>query len=416
MIRVCDSIMGSGKSQSSIAYMNSHPDQKFIYITPYLDEAERIKKGCPGLNFVEPSNQYKKHGFSKLTHTAALIAEGKNITTTHQAFKSYTSDMLDDIKHFQYTLIIDENVEVLERYEVHPGDLQMVVDAGYVTLNDDVYSIANENYHGIILSDMFTLLKSRDLLRVKNGKKGKGDDLFYWALPPDLITAFKDVYILTYLFEGQALHHFLKIYHLEYERIGIERTEDGGYRFGAYPGYVPEYVSHLKDRIQILEHEKLNAIGDDYYALSLAWFNRGGEPVKQLKNNVSNCFNNVWRDVPAERRMWGAYKSAYNQLKGKGYAKAYTTFNMRATNKYRTKDVLCYPINAFMNVGEKALYKKNGIDVDEDLYAVSIIVQWIWRSAIRDGNSIRLYVPSRRMRTLLLRWIDSVSKGESMSA
>ena len=416
MIKVCDSIMGSGKSQSSIAYMNERPDQKFIYITPYLDEAERIKKGCPDLHFVEPSNTQKKYGFSKITHTAALIAEGKNITTTHQAFKSYTSSMLDDIKRYGYTLIVDENVEVLERYDVHPGDLQMVVDAGYVKLEDDVYSIANKDYHGVILSDMFALLKSRDLLRVKSDKKSKGDELYYWALPPDLITSFRDVFILTYLFEGQSLHHFLKIYDLEYERIGIERTEDGGYRFGKYPGYVPEYVAHLKDKIQILDHEKLNAIGDEYYALSLAWFNRGGEPVKQLKNNVSNCFNNVWRDIPASRRMWGTYKSAYNQLKGKGYAKAYTTFNMRATNKYRSKDALAYPTNTFMNVGEKFLYQKHGIEVDEDLYAVSIIVQWIWRSAIRDGGSVMIYVPSRRMRTLLLRWIDSVSKGESMSA
>ena len=39
------------------------------------------------------------------------------------------------------------------------------------------------------------------------------------------------------------------------------------------------------------------------------------------------------------------------------------------------------------------------------------MVQWIWRSAIRDGNEVNLYIPSRRMRELLIGWIDSVSKG-----
>ena len=98
LIRVCDAIMGTGKSQSAIAYMNEHSDQKFIYITPYLDEAARIKKGCPQLSFVEPSNRLEKYQFKKYLHTAALIKEGRNITTTHQAFKNYTPEVLEDIK------------------------------------------------------------------------------------------------------------------------------------------------------------------------------------------------------------------------------------------------------------------------------------------------------------------------------
>lgn len=42
MIKVCDAIMGSGKSSAAITYMNEHPDDKFIYITPYLNEVKRI--------------------------------------------------------------------------------------------------------------------------------------------------------------------------------------------------------------------------------------------------------------------------------------------------------------------------------------------------------------------------------------
>lgn len=38
MIKVCDAIMGSGKSSAAINYMNEHPDKKFIYITPYLNK------------------------------------------------------------------------------------------------------------------------------------------------------------------------------------------------------------------------------------------------------------------------------------------------------------------------------------------------------------------------------------------
>ena len=43
-ITVIDSIMGSGKTTWAIDYMNKAPaDQKFIYITPFLNEVDRIK-------------------------------------------------------------------------------------------------------------------------------------------------------------------------------------------------------------------------------------------------------------------------------------------------------------------------------------------------------------------------------------
>ena len=38
------------------------------------------------------------------------------------------------------------------------------------------------------------------------------------------------------------------------------------------------------------------------------------------------------------------------------------------------------------------------------------MVQWIWRSAIRDGGEVYLYIPSKRMRTILTKWIEKTSK------
>lgn len=38
MIKVCDSIMGSGKTQAAISYINEHQDARFIYVAPYLAE------------------------------------------------------------------------------------------------------------------------------------------------------------------------------------------------------------------------------------------------------------------------------------------------------------------------------------------------------------------------------------------
>ena len=404
MIRVCDAIMGNGKSSAAITYLNEHSDQKFIYITPYLEEAERIKKGCPKLYFVEPSDKIKDYQYKKSVHTAALVAQGRNIATTHQAFRGYTAETLEMIRQQGYTLIIDENCEVLESFAIHPDDLNMAVDAGYIKDDDGVFSIVKTDYHGNALRELFQMMRSRELIRIRD----KDDsELFFWALPPDLITSFRDVFILTYLFEGQSLHHFLEIYHIPYEYIGIDRDADGTYRFGDLPGYVPEYIHHLKDMIHILDNDKMNEIGEDYYALSKAWFEREGEDTEQLKRNLSNYYKNILADTPVDQRLWGTFKGAFGMMRGKGYTNRFLTFNAKATNKYKDCTALVYIANVFMNVAEKRFYKKHGIEVNEDEFALSCMVQWIWRSAIRDGNAVNIYIPSSRMRTILRNWIDS---------
>lgn len=402
--------MGTGKSQSAITWMNHHKKDKFIYITPYLEEANRIKKGCPALHFVEPSNKLVKYNRRKSDHTAALIREGRNITTTHQSFKSYTPEVLEDIRRQGYTLIIDENVDVLETFEFHTDDLQIAIDAGYITENNGIYTVANTEYHGTALSDMFKLLKTRELVRIEDKDS---NSLFYWALPPELITSFKNVFILTYLFNGQSLHHFLEIYKIPYEYIGIEKTDEEatGFRFSEYPGYTPEYVSHLGDMLHIIDTGRINDIGDDYYALSMNWFDKNDEETEQLRRNISNCFKNIWEDIPADERLWATYNKEFNKMKGKGYTKSFLTFNAKATNVYRKRTHLVYMVNVFMNVNDKKFYQKHGVDVNEDMFALSTMVQWIWRSAIRDGEEVYLYIPSRRMRNILIDWINTVSKG-----
>lgn len=410
MIKVCDAIMGNGKSQSAITYMNEHPDQKFIYITPYLEEATRIRVNCPNLNFIEPQ-QTNRYGYSKLEHTQHLILNGENVTTTHAAFKNYTEEMLEAIKSFEYTLMIDENVDVLETCDIHEDDIQLALDAGYIKYEDNNYSLIRDDYRGTAMREMFWLLRSRQITRIDDeGKGGDVKKLFYWVLPPDLITAFRDVYIMTYLFEGQSLHSFLEIYGLPYENIGIEKTDTGnGFRFCEYPGYTPEYVSHIKDMVEIVDNPKLNEVGEQEFSLSMSWFEKNkGDAGAQLKRNIENIFKNIWKDSAANERMWATYKSQKEFLKGKGYTNGFAMFNLKASNNYRQRKYLVYACNIYMNVNEKKFYAMHGITVDEDKYALSIMIQWIWRSAIRDGEKIYIYLPSSRMRRILTDWMESL--------
>ena len=55
---------------------------------------------------------------------------------------------------------------------------------------------------------------------------------------------------------------------------------------------------------------------------------------------------------------------------------------------------------------QKKLFSYNNINVDEDYYALDKLIQWIFRSQLRDELPINIYIPSSRMRELLTKWMD----------
>lgn len=63
----------------------------------------------------------------------------------------------------------------------------------------------------------------------------------------------------------------------------------------------------------------------------------------------------------------------------------------------------------------KQFVKHYPIEFDDDLCALSTLLQWIWRSQIRVGKPINIYIPSERMRELLLQWIGECKQIEDVA-
>ena len=97
--------------------MNEQTDRKFIFVTQYLDEVKRIVEGCKSRGFVAPICD-EKTGRSKLSDIQDLIAQGRNIATTHALFLSYTAETKQLIQDQHYTLVLDEVVDVICTAEI----------------------------------------------------------------------------------------------------------------------------------------------------------------------------------------------------------------------------------------------------------------------------------------------------------
>ena len=161
----------------------------------------------------------------------------------------------------------------------------------------------------------------------------------------------------------------------------------------------------FKSLIQIVNDDKLNKIGDRITALSSSSQVNNRTYNDQLKKNLVNLFNHKHK-VPKEERLWCCYKGAFNSIKGFGYTKNFLAVGTKATNNYAHTSVVAFTVNLFANPIIARHLQTKGITIDENKLALGEMIQWLYRSRIRKDESIVAYIPSRRMRELLIDWLN----------
>ncbi|MEC1404182.1 hypothetical protein [Bacillus subtilis] len=401
-VKVIDSIMGSGKTSAAIDMMNnSGTDDNFIFITPYLDEVDRIKKSISSKQIYEPKvkkkgdkTQYKFESFHE------LLSQNKNIVATHNLFKNANDETKELILSGNYTLILDEVMEVVEQLRVKKHDLTTLFESKLIYVEDGFVKWNEEKKdYETRYDDIRDMALNNNLMYFK-------DNILIWNFPADIFKLFKEVYILTYMFDAQIQRYYYDINNIKYQKY-VSEFIDGQYRFTKHnTEYESILKAQLRNKIKIYEGN-LNTVGQLDYSLSSNWYkNKSPYTIKKVKNNVFNYFNNIVKSS-SDEAMWTTYSEHKNKVKGNGYTKGFVSCNARATNDFKHKKHLVYTINRYVNTVLYNYFKeKYQITIDQDAFALSELVQWIWRSAIRDGEEITLYIPSLRMRDLLIEWLN----------
>lgn len=426
VINIVDAICGSGKTSAAINMINrrweeSQGIQKFLYITPYLEEVNRIIKECPDCHFCQP---YPVQG-SKLNGIKKIFEEGRNVVSTHSLFETFDEDVAELIRMQGYTLIMDEVADVVQQMDISKSDLENIM-SNYCEVREEDNQIQwVHEYGGGRLSDY---KRQIDLGAVYYFSS----TALIYTFPVECFRAFEkgQIYILTYMFDAQIQKYYYDMYGIQYKYLDVKRshtnnnttTNNGGNEEWSAKDYYFVECSEGRPRpslemekengvvsygslIHILDNDKLNHIGRLDGTLSKSWYtkNRNNGCLKQLKNNLVNFFVNIERS-PSQNNLWTCFKDFQEKIRGKGYSKGYLSCNMRATNNYMDRDTLAYPINRYFKPIIKNFFTSKNIVVDEDSYALSELLQWIFRSAIRKGKPITIYVPSLRMRKLLEDW------------
>lgn len=392
-VTIVDSPCGMGKTSYAIQFMKEKVFDSFIFITPFLSELDRVIESCNNRKFLKPNEKLGEG--SKTKHFYKLLEQRKNIVSTHSLFKGITQDIMNEIKEGEYILFLDEVMDVVEDLHISKDDIQILLNNETIEVKEDgkVHWV-NDKYNG-----KFTNLKNS----CENGDVYLFENMMIlWTFPVNIFKAFKHIYILTYKFKSQIQAYYYDMNNVEYEYKSVIQVNDK-YELTDYKKIGG---NKYKDLINIYEG-KLNDIGKGKYDLSKSWYVKADkkEIITELKNNTVNYFRNIIKSK-SQDNMWTCFKDFETQIKGKGYTKGFIPANARATNLYKNKINCAYLINVYNNPMLLKFFKNKNVNIDEDDYALSCLIQWLFRSAIREEKEINLYIPSSRMRNLLIDWLE----------
>lgn len=420
-ITVIDTIMGAGKTSYIIEYMKqTHIEgmfdglqRRFIYVTPLLTEVERVKAACPRLRFKDPKPIHGRKYFG----LQRLIEDRENIATTHELFKLLTQETRQALLEANYTLVIDEVLTCCDLFDgLTKHDQNDLFQSGKLYIDKDTGRVQWDHHNHGDYEGKFSTIKhlcdNGNLAAYPEGPRGTR--VFIWQFPTEFLECFEQTFVLTYLFDGSPMRSYLDAKGVGYELKAVTEDSGRGYRLIPWQDHNEGEVKSRIRELVILYEGQGNALGtprNNEQPLSSSWFKRADEKtLAKLRGNTVTYFKNH-AQTASQFNALTTFKSVRSKLKGPGYSRSscWVALNAKATNEYAHKTSMAYLANRFVLPPLRNHFLKQGIHINEELFAISEMIQVLWRTAIRNGKPVHLYIPSQRMRGLFKAWLQADS-------
>lgn len=406
-IELLDSIMGSGKTQGVIQWMLNNPQNKYLYVSPMLTEVEeRIPTACQALEFTYPcTEEYKTKG----QHLLKLLEEGCNVSFTHSLFTDLTKQHLSLIRKHEYVLIVDEEVAFIEPYKGNYSrdDIVSLEKAGHIRVEEDnLGRVVWQWYDDNEMNDTAysKLKRMSDLGMLYCAKRDR--KIMVVHLPIELVQSSRRVILLTYLFKGSVMESFMDL-------KGIEIVP---FKEVVPPKTTKDVLTKAKSLITFIDTTTTKAVSN--LSMSSTWYSKNATTADLEK--VSNAIFSVYRKFgDKESFIFTAPKSLadYEYVKDEKLKRNIIHKKMpkdvdwiycgtKATNMWSHKSIAVHAYNRYVNTAIKAYLQDYGTPPDDDMFALSEMVQWIFRTCIRNDEPLQLCILNNRMKGLLCNWLN----------
>lgn len=444
--RIVDSPMGIGKSSSLLEYLrfggfyfnndfidslrrtgifdDLQKDRFIIFVSTIRERDERflleLNAKCP------EQPPYNKSILD-------LIRNGENIVTTQALFGLFNDETIEAFRKSDcvYHAFFDE-IPSLFRGVIggaqRPDSFDGVTRFGTadVLLMQQEHMIVNKNgvvkfnpdcdynrkYKDYKVFDAVKHLSRSCTLYPSGDKDGKFTSIVAFA-KRELFACFKICWFFSYLTHGSLLHKYCLMNNINMEYYHIADGKISMNPDGAFAETYPEGM----ERLVILDDRLFNMEN----SLSKEWYKRlrtdkTGLGLKTLKTRFRNAYEFMQaHGVRGHTFMFTTFNAYKDMLQSDGRRyptmKRFLPCNTKATNDYSNCTGVAYLCNRFYDVNctnflaQLAKQQNNPeLEFDNDNYALSELLQFIWRSNVRvkdSDKSVYVWVPDRRMRQLL---------------
>lgn len=401
-IEIIDEPCGTGKTTQMIRSLN--PEKKYLIIVPYLSEVQRIIENADQINLFQPDGKlvYEQ---TKQSHLRQLLKQGRSVVTTHSLYEDAVNIIREGLIQ-DYHIIIDE---VLNAAEViaskSPQSLKdFYFQANYLTLDKDgrVKTSWNWAQHKDEVSDTLDvkIFRAADFgqLFLEGGRN------FITGIPRELLCSGQSLTIMTFMFRGSLLRAYLDKLGIPYK---VKRDIKAELRF-------KERARELIDLKTITPLENINLCHSGQ-AKGL----KNAAYQKTFNNSLRNLRHKNLQDVAHEevlmttrKDIW--FKKGDNKLNMAGPCAKFSRFfganwianTTRGTNNYSHCSTLLYLYDQHVNPTIARWLGVSGTEFN-DKHALTELIQWVWRSRVRNDEPIRLYLPSKRMRMIFSDFLES---------
>lgn len=454
-ITVTDGVCGSGKTQGIFELINElspapsygdPPLTKFIFVTPFLMECHRIAGSVPieipvehaslfpeftpsdksefeeGINLEQRKTLIdgrRQRIFSGDIHSRKFILPSKlrgsrliglkdalhhnnDIVITHSLFNRFDQEILNTVRRFNnYILIIDEAPNVFSSShslltpELSINDLDNMERSGNITYSENnvvTWRDTSQVQNWEVFKSTMSFIKENRIVKYSY----RGRPILFCMHNPEVYKTFNQVHLLTYKFDGSICKSYFDTFGVTWQLRAHERFEPINY----------------KDKIRLHNTRDTTISSFNNNSLSKSWYESNHSELTFLTNAVSRFFTNSSRK-PFNHRLWtlimGSKKKFLLATKGRGFdERNFLQIAARATNSYMHVEAMAYLSNRFLEPTIKNYFHSQGYPIDEEQYALGEMLQWVFRSGIRNGNELDLFIPSPRMKRLFVTWLDEM--------
>jgi len=397
-IRVIDEPCGYGKTTNLIKELktlrdNPQHNEPVIVVVPELSEIARYQDELGKDWLPEPLEEV---GANKTDALIALLMKQSNVITTHSLYER--------IRRFEnllapYHVVVDEVPTAATQLPVlfGPGEFQHLIHGRqYISVDPNTNLISHTHQW---LADQHDYVAGGDLHIKKFMDAVVTNEVYFvegiycvMPIPDAFFTKPKTLTILTFLFEGTQLHHWLlkkgfQFLHLwnpaEHAQFKAEMAQNIYIRRTTAP--VKAGYNNMTDKGGKLRKKVANWVKNNLKKL------REFDPTFHMGRVLVASHKDTWYGQEKNSQSNVSDKTCLKKTSGLGEA-THTALITRGTNEFKALDIFFLLGKVNMH---PSLAKYLGMNTRQaaDRHTLSELVQLIYRTAIRDKYPIYLITP-----------------------